>query len=1351
MDEGASSDPIKVADPISHLDDVKLKKKLIRQVQKYPVLFNPRHPNFSKIEEKRYAWTQIAQIMNTTVDVCENTWMNIRESYQTYVRRLRKFFHSGNKNNKRRPIMLLESEMLFLWKYIPDKSFFPLQNVPDEKNEENENTTNEKIDNEDDDLIMLCDEPVIINLDDDDDDDSNAKVLRKAFPINHDIKKLIEIIKEYPELYDTEHRYFNEFRRKGFIWTAIANEVGDKATKLMKSWIYLQTRYEWILTTQQQKEDNKTDLENLLEFLKPYILKNRNTVCKQSYFMKQKWVEPIEHFKSIFNLLTCLKKLPHLIKYTENVISNGLEKNADYRVMWENSLVNKGIEGTPAQYEVTWLLLRLFYWELMNLRKHKYQLQDKWYFENTMTELYTASAIKKPKKGSNTAPEPANAITTTVSQTQPKVTKTLNSNSRPHENEPPSKRPKTAKSVNEKQAYMQSPLPVTVEALQRVSTLRVGTPPIIPMSTNTTMNSVAPPRPTNYPSVLPSAPELRPLLPKVANAITYPVMPITLNIDENSISSARIEKNQTVNNKEPKIVVPKIASAKSLATPVSISLNNKVGIQITRKEMPISNTNTTTTTTTTTTTNTANTVLPTQPLSPKPPFTYRHGNSRFIRPKLLPTITQTQSKQQTPTLVNSVVTQFQYQHPTQTQNHIVPHLQTQTHLPAQLPVLTTQNQQFRPIQLPARPETLPTFVNQNVVCVSQDISTPPQQQLQVQPVVQPQQILLTQQPMLQTPPALQPAPVLQKPLVLQPPPVLNQQQLQQKNFQSIQQLQKVQHGLQQEPLPHSPQQPQLPTSTAVVKTAAKDNKSGPLPKISGAASLLNSNEIMIELIASSSGNQLIIHGPPLAEKFSISMTATSNFIREVMAIPQLHNKQLNTSQIQSFWMYISKKFVMPVHICKATWNFLSENINHFPQIAPIEELMRPHKADIPVWSESQKAFEAFLETAKLKNWERHVNITPKLVETIGKNCILYLDCAKVPKIHSPMAPFEKGVKKVYSYLSQQFPTFPDISDFWLELKMAFCKYMCDLEFGNDNKWPLFWWRTLAKLKFLMETRYNNLEPFYYITRNKIIQEIERCNLLESTLERRKLNDVKVDSNKFLQNVTKTNVTINIESPIGSPQSPLLMEMTESAPSPINVQRDSRLSASVLAKDYSNMSSLTAKNPISEFASLYMRGSISTYSFILSLRRNPKTYQTCDMQEKYNAWKSVAKEMNTSVINCLQKLDDTIRSYRIYATADPNMRCRLTQKYFKHFDEIYRSVNSQLKLKIRTPMELNKSVDDRANEEDINFPERFIVDINMENCKPALVLKNLSYAVGELSYGTQDLCGIRIREVMANYQ
>lgn len=101
--------------------------------------------------------------------------------------------------------------------------------------------------------------------------------------------------------------------------------------------------------------------------------------------------------------------------------------------------------------------------------------------------------------------------------------------------------------------------------------------------------------------------------------------------------------------------------------------------------------------------------------------------------------------------------------------------------------------------------------------------------------------------------------------------------------------------------------------------------SSQLPKIAGAISVLNPNEILIELISSHSGNHLLVHGPPLNAKYQLTMQTVAKFIREMLAIPMLHTKQrVPLVAINHFWEHISETFSLPGK-CVALWDSILFN------------------------------------------------------------------------------------------------------------------------------------------------------------------------------------------------------------------------------------------------------------------------------------------------------------------------------------------------------------------------------------------------------------------------------------------
>lgn len=132
---------------------------------------------------------------------------------------------------------------------------------------ENDNSNTQKAGGDDD--LILVEQPVECIVIDED-DESNKK--DKQFKVTPSMKLLIGQIKAYPELYDSELLTFKDYTRKSYVWNAIACNLSDKATKLMKSWIIMQTRYEWEIS-QTPTTHPKSELQVELEFLKDFIVK----------------------------------------------------------------------------------------------------------------------------------------------------------------------------------------------------------------------------------------------------------------------------------------------------------------------------------------------------------------------------------------------------------------------------------------------------------------------------------------------------------------------------------------------------------------------------------------------------------------------------------------------------------------------------------------------------------------------------------------------------------------------------------------------------------------------------------------------------------------------------------------------------------------------------------------------------------------------------------------------------------------------------------------------------------------------------------------------------------------------
>ena len=149
-------------------------------------------------------------------------------------------------------------------------------------------------------------------------------------------------------------------------------------------------------------------------------------------------------------------------------------------------------------------------------------------------------------------------------------------------------------------------------------------------------------------------------------------------------------------------------------------------------------------------------------------------------------------------------------------------------------------------------------------------------------------------------------------------------------------------------------------------------------------------------------------------------------------------------------------------------------------------------------------------------WKQYMSCIPEVVECIGGYPVLYQDISKdnnnkqsdmeslcawrtinlrYPKIRKFL------FKTIFMIQNNLFIYYRNIipaplKEIWKAIKICFCQYMADIELSIENKWSLNWWRAFARLKFLVEAKYSTNEPFYYIVSNKMVEEIERCAMLE---------------------------------------------------------------------------------------------------------------------------------------------------------------------------------------------------------------------------------------------------------------
>jgi len=399
------------------LQKFEAERRLIALVRRQPALYDARHPKFHDDVHREKLWQGVASRLDTDLTNCLAAWAELRYRYQRHVRRLRAFQRNRSGTKGQRPCMRNEEELLFLYPHV---ARFPLTvekvqpaevDEPTEAIKEHETLPD----------VEIVEPPPVDIIDVDLEDEAGFQ-----FRCTEDQRRLIEAVQAYPQLYDCQVPGYENTRHRGLIWGAIANELHDKATKLMKSWLNLQTRYEWELTQRPDKCSN-SELCKLMEFLRPHILRLRNTVCKASKYLQNGWYEPIEHFRSVMSLINTMRNMPDLVQLIDDSLAYKV-KPARYDEFWQK--VGLEVMGSYERCEVTWLVLRSFHHELQAMRSAGYQLQDKWYFENALSSIFKQVAArttarqsyKRKHNGAVTMPgEPAPKISLPTLPTPPRL------------------------------------------------------------------------------------------------------------------------------------------------------------------------------------------------------------------------------------------------------------------------------------------------------------------------------------------------------------------------------------------------------------------------------------------------------------------------------------------------------------------------------------------------------------------------------------------------------------------------------------------------------------------------------------------------------------------------------------------------------------------------------------------------------------------------------------------------------------------------------------------------------------------------------------------------------------------
>ncbi|EDW75304.2 uncharacterized protein Dwil_GK19765 [Drosophila willistoni] len=516
------------------------------------------------------------------------------------------------------------------------------------------------------------------------------------------------------------------------------------------------------------------------------------------------------------------------------------------------------------------------------------------------------------------------------------------------------------------------------------------------------------------------------------------------------------------------------------------------------------------------------------------------------------------------------------------------------------------------------------------------------------------------------------------------------------------------------------------------------------------------SDIKVELVESvEAGNSLHVWSNSQVFHYHLNMSRTGSFIREIMAIPQLHSKNPQLiCKCAEFWQQISKKFHMPEVACKACWSFLLENMSVFPQIAPMPDLMRPIKTSIKVWEKSHRLFSKFDEIARKYQWMSYKDKLPALMQHFSRYDHLYWELRK-PRpgepIPTPQKYTEQERLEVWRSAREKFPNM-NHRDIWSMFKFAFRTYMEDLERGVENPWPQNWWQALEQLKFLVDVRYHPLEPYYYIVHQKFLEEVKRCSIYESLMsgstdKSSAVSSVQMnkmsrfcmpwDTEEAKRLLTGRLTTTSLSSINDNDVPPLSLPVIHAPVVPADGILDPRRERQPAAEDLVRHMERTSR-PLP---------TISPYQLTRVLRDHPHTFEKATTLEKRTAWVRVAKDLDTTVTECRLSLQHALRELRILKVRDPCCRSPLNHKYYRHMGEIYRQVRPHSSLTMRHALEVNKSP---LEPKETVYPERYIPEINMITCSPRLVLKNLAFAMGNFSMVVQEELKIKLKQIFARY-
>ncbi|XP_034662323.1 uncharacterized protein LOC117897509 isoform X2 [Drosophila subobscura] len=1094
------------------------KRRLIKAVKKRRVLYDTKHPRFHDRDFKNEVWRCIARRLSMDMEACVDIWNELRYEFQCHKREMLNYKQKMARHRPagRRPFMVLEEEMCFLYPHVAS---YPLLR---EKNPA-ESVNAPAPAPEDDVVLVSAAQPMtIIYLDLD----------NESFRITPVKRRLIEAVRYYPQLYNASNISYNDYHHRGLIWGAISNELGDKATKLMKSWIILLTRYEWEVS---RGPDESSELMKLMVFLIPHIPHMKESVYKTSKYLTAAWHYPIENFRSVETLIKLMKGNTELVQLTEEYLHHK-NKPPAYHSLWQK--VAAQAMSTPESCEVTWLVLRSFHSELVEMRLASYKLNDKWLFENTINEIYKTIVDRTVNREGKKPDEPDPAIRTPMVRVALLDTRT----------EELLKTAKIAPRMSLAIAY--PPAPTTTSSS---STSTITNPTSVSSSsssTTTTATSTA----TTVPSTVSSSPCSTILKNdglKFMNTLSMAGRNSTLVMSANTapgvLNGKPVPKVFVVRRSVPLPVEAPAHEIPSWMTMQTASLGSPappVRVAINQTSVPDPPTTPLTATSMTAPSGALKRKRSSITVNGEGTGSSETGINEIYKTIVNHTVNREGNKPDEPDpairtpMVRVAMLDTRTEELLKTAK-IAPRMSLAIAYPP-APTTTSSSSTStitNPTSVSSSSSSTTTTATSTATTVPSTVSSSPCSTILKNDGLKFMNTLSmagrnsTLVMSANTAPGVlngKPVPkvfVVRRsvPLPVEAPAheIPSWMTMQTASLGSP--APPVRVAINQTSVPDPPTTPLTATSMTAPSGALSItvNGEGTGGSETGKETEIESNvhklpaiantrlqmqiisKIKVELLTD--GNSLHIHGGALITDYTLHKERVGMLIREVMDIPILHNNNPKLESKKSeLWGNVARKFHMPADACRATWKFLSENISLFPAIAPMPDLMGLHKGYAKNWQKSERVFKLFEEVAAKNQWIKIRHQLPLLMIHFRMYEHLYSDMRR-PRpgeiLQSPRVYTQKQSDDVWRVAKAKFSDINHM-EVWSTFKLAFRTYMDDLEMGIENPWPRLWWQAFDQLRFLVNVRYHPLEPYYYIVHTKIRAEVKRCSIYEKLMPTR---------------------------------------------------------------------------------------------------------------------------------------------------------------------------------------------------------------------------------------------------------